>query len=105
MGATVPPRECDVVVVGAGIVGLAVARELTQRHQGLAVTLVELERRGNANGVEGLRRIGPDELREIEPHATGIAALHSPDTGVVDYSEVAASFAGELREGDGEIVL
>ncbi|MDQ5821124.1 MAG: FAD-dependent oxidoreductase, partial [Actinomycetota bacterium] len=42
--------------------------------------LAELERRGRANGVEGLRRIGPDELRELEPHCAGIAALHLPST-------------------------
>ena len=48
--------------------------------------LDELERRGRANGVPGLERIGPGELREIEPHAAGIAALHSPATGVVDFA-------------------
>lgn len=162
-----PPRECDVAVVGAGIVGLAVARELALRDGGLRVAVLEresaiaahqtghssgvihagvyyapgslkarlciagaaelyaycaergievrrsgklilardeselarldeLERRGRENGVEGLRRLGPDEIAEVEPHAAGVAGLHSPGTGVVDFSRVAASLAEEL---------
>ena len=169
-----PPRECDVVVVGAGIVGLAVARELTLRHPDASVAVLEresriafhqtghssgvvhagiyyrpgslkaelcvqgaadlfescgrrgipferagkvivatgeselagldeLERRGRANGVRGLRRIDPDELREIEPHAFGIAALHSPATGVVDFSRVAGSLAEDVVTAGGVV--
>jgi (S)-2-hydroxyglutarate dehydrogenase len=60
--------------------------------------LDELESRGRANGVPGLRRIGPDELREIEPRARGLAALHSPSTGIVDFGEVARVLATRLRE-------
>ena len=55
--------------------------------------LDELERRGRENGVPGLRRLGPGELQEIEPHARGVAALHSPDTGIVDFAGVARAFA------------
>jgi (S)-2-hydroxyglutarate dehydrogenase len=170
-----PPRECDVVVVGAGIVGLAAARELALRHDGLRVVVLEresriaahqsgrtsgvihagiyyrpgslkaelcvagarelysyceehgirtdrngkvivaivqdeldrldeLERRGRENEVSGLRRIGPDDLREIEPHAAGIAALHSAETGVVDFNRVAASFGADLAKRDGQVV-
>ena len=47
--------------------------------------LDELERRARANGVPGIRRIGGPQIREIEPHAIGIAALHSPNTGIVDF--------------------
>ncbi len=65
--------------------------------------LDELERRGIANGVPGLERIGPERLRELEPHAVGIDALHSPATGVVDYAAVARSFAAELRADGGTI--
>ncbi len=65
--------------------------------------LDELERRGTANGVPGLRRIGPEQLREIEPHATGISALHSPATGVVDYRAVTEAMAVDLREAGGTI--
>jgi L-2-hydroxyglutarate oxidase len=58
--------------------------------------LDELERRGRANGVEGLRRLSAAELREIEPHATGVAALHSPATGIVDFAAVARAMAAEI---------
>jgi (S)-2-hydroxyglutarate dehydrogenase len=67
--------------------------------------LDELERRGRANGVPGLRRVGTEEIREIEPHARGIAGLHSPATGVVDFREVARALAGEVSEAGGEIRL
>ncbi len=170
------PREADLAVVGAGIVGLAVARELAARRPGLRIVVLEredavglhqtgrnsgvahagiyyapgslkarlcvdgirrmyafceehgiahercgkvivaltpaelggldeLERRGRANAVPGLRRIGPSELRELEPHATGIAALHSPDTGIVDFAAVARALAAGLVGGGAEIRL
>jgi len=59
--------------------------------------LDELERRGKANGLTGVRRIGPEELRELEPHAAGIAALHVRETGIVDYARVAGAYARELE--------
>ena len=170
-----PPAACDLLVVGGGILGLAVARELLARHPdaGLCVLerepelgthqtghtsgvihagiyyepgslkarlcvagarelfafceergiearrdgklivateegelprLDELERRGTANEVPGLRRLGATEIGEIEPHATGIAALHSPETGVVDFREVARAYADDVRAGGGAIV-
>jgi len=169
-----PSGDCDIAIVGAGIVGLATARELQRRdpdarivvleredrvgvhqtgsnsgvaHAGIyyvpgslkaklcvegirrlyefcdehGVTyercgkvivaldrselgrLDELERRGQANGVPGLRRIGPDELRELEPHATGIAGLHSPQTGIVDFAGVARALAAQLEAGGGVV--
>jgi 2-hydroxyglutarate dehydrogenase len=60
--------------------------------------LDELEARGRANGVPGLRRIGPRELSEIEPHAVGVAALHSPNTGIVDFGAVARALAAVARD-------
>ena len=66
--------------------------------------LAELERRGAANGVEGLRTIGRDELRELEPHVAGIRALHSPRTGVIDFRRVALAYADEVRARGGEIL-
>jgi len=65
--------------------------------------LEELERRGRANGVPGLRRLGPGELRELEPEATGLAALHSPETGIVDFGAVAAAYAREIGALGGEV--
>jgi (S)-2-hydroxyglutarate dehydrogenase len=165
------PGECDLAVVGGGILGLAVARELHTRRPDRSVAVLErrasvgteqtghnsgvihagiyyapgslkarlcvegaralyeycdargiryercgklivardaaelgrldeLELRGRANGVPGMRRLSGQELREVEPHARGVAALHSPETGIVDFSAVARSLAAELEEGD-----
>jgi 2-hydroxyglutarate dehydrogenase len=65
--------------------------------------LDELERRATENGVPGLRRVGPAEIGEIEPEATGLAALHSPQTGIVDFAAVAAAYARDLEANGGEI--
>lgn len=164
------PQVYDICVIGAGIVGLATARALTERLPGAAIAVVdketevgfhqtghnsgvlhsglyykpgslkaklcvsgqrrmaafceehglpfersgkvvvatdetqipameELLRRGTENGLIGLRRLGLDELRELEPNATGAAALHVPEAGVADYRQVAARLA-ELIEGE-----
>lgn len=60
--------------------------------------LDELYRRGDANGLIGLRRLDPRELREIEPHAAGLSALHVPSTGVVDYRDVVAALVRRLGD-------
>jgi L-2-hydroxyglutarate oxidase len=170
-----PPRGCDVAVVGGGIIGLAVARELLSRRPDTALCVLEretrlaahqtshssgvihagiyyapgslkarlcvegarllyaycdergiearrdgkliiateeseltrldeLERRGRANEVPGLRRIGGDGIAGIEPHARGLAALHSPETGVVDFAEVAAAFAADVERARGTVL-
>jgi (S)-2-hydroxyglutarate dehydrogenase len=172
--ASDPSGECDLAVIGAGIVGLAVARELRRRHPGLSLVVLEkerqagahqtghnsgvvhagiyykpgslkarlcvegarrlyeyceqkgiavqrcgklivaleasqlagleeLERRGHANGVAGLRRLDAAEIREIEPHASGVAALHSPATGIIDYRAVASAY-GEDITASGAVV-
>jgi len=169
-------QRCDIAVVGGGILGLAVARELTRRrprervrvlereaqpgghqtghnsgviHAGIYYApgslkarlcvegaarmyeyceergipfercgklivatdpselsgLDELERRGRANGVKGLRRVDAAGIAEIEPRAAGIAGLHSPNTGVVDFGAVAAALAGDLRASGGSLEL
>jgi L-2-hydroxyglutarate oxidase len=165
--ASDPSGECDLAVVGAGILGLAVARELRRRHPDLSLVVLEkeprpgahqtghnsgvihagiyykpgslkarlcvegarrlyeycaekdiavqrcgklvvaldpsqlpaleeLERRGRANGVAGLRRLRGGEIAELEPHARGVAALHSPATGIVDYPAVAAAYGDDV---------
>src|SRR5262245_11693570 len=170
----VPPRTCDFAVIGGGIVGLAVARELLARHASASLCVLEredrlaahqtshssgvihagiyyapgslkarlcvegarllyrycderrivarrsgkliiasgekelagldeLERRGLANEVPGLQRVRAAEIREIEPHARGLAALHSSRTGVVDFARVAAAFAADLQAGGGGV--
>jgi L-2-hydroxyglutarate oxidase len=61
------------------------------------VKLDELERRGIENGVPGLRRLSGEEIPEIEPHTVGVAALHSPETGIVDFAAVARTMAAEIQ--------
>jgi (S)-2-hydroxyglutarate dehydrogenase len=80
----VPHERCGKVIVARD------ERELPQ--------LDELERRGRANGVPGLRRLDAAGLRELEPHAAGVAALHSPATGVVDFAAAARALAAEAEE-------
>ncbi|MGD0453283.1 MAG: L-2-hydroxyglutarate oxidase [Solirubrobacteraceae bacterium] len=163
------PGRCDLAVVGGGIVGLAVARELIRRNPQASVCVLEreaeigthqtghnsgvihagvyyvpgslkarlcaegarelyeyceqrgiahehcgkvivatdaselsrldeLERRGKANGVPGLRRIDAAGIEELEPHARGIAGLHSPETGIADFAVVARSYARDVLE-------
>lgn len=67
--------------------------------------LEELYRRGTANGVPGLRMLTGEEIRELEPHALGIAGLHSPRTGIVDYAAATRTFAEIVKQGGGEIRL
>ncbi len=66
--------------------------------------LEELRKRGEANGLTGLRLIGPEELREIEPHAAGLQALVVPSTGITDYALVCQKYA-ELIAASGGTVL
>jgi 2-hydroxyglutarate dehydrogenase len=169
------PAVTDVAVVGAGILGLAVARELLRRRPGTVLTvferepeiarhqtghnsgvvhagiyylpgslkaqlcvrgaralrdfceehgiqlercgkvivaleeserpaLEELERRGRENGVAGLRRLDAAGLAEVEPNVRGVAALHSPETAIVDYPAVAAALASEITAAGAELV-
>jgi L-2-hydroxyglutarate oxidase LhgO len=165
----------DITIVGAGIVGLATARELLIRHPSLQLTILEkeqhigehqtghnsgvihsgiyyapgslkaklcveggqalraycddhgipfercgkvivateeselgrledLHQRGIANNVPGLEMIGPERLRELEPHAAGIKALYSPNTSIINFSRVAASYADDVIQKGGEIL-
>jgi L-2-hydroxyglutarate oxidase len=65
--------------------------------------LEELERRGTANGVTGLRRLAAAELRDYEPHVAGLAGLWVPVTGIVDYVQVSQTYARLIRERGGEV--
>ncbi|MEU1901192.1 L-2-hydroxyglutarate oxidase [Nocardiopsis dassonvillei] len=67
--------------------------------------LDDVERRARENGVPGVTRLGPEGLREIEPHAAGVAALHSPTTAVTDFVAVAEQFADDVRRSGGRILL
>src|SRR5919206_2105246 len=168
-------RSYDVVVVGAGILGLAVARELGHRHPSLRLAVLDKEpkvgqhqtghnsgvihsgiyytpgslkarlcvegsrniyayceekgiptdrcgkvivasteeevprlenlyQRGLANGVQGLEMIGPERLREIEPHCVGVKALWSPNTGIVDFSRVTRAYAEDVQVSGGDVL-
>jgi L-2-hydroxyglutarate oxidase LhgO len=65
--------------------------------------LEELERRGRANGLAGVRRLTVDELREHEPHAAGVAALFVAETGIVDYRAVTEAYALEIARRGGHV--
>ena len=65
--------------------------------------LENLYERGVANGVPGLEMIGPERLREIEPHTAGVRALWSPATGIIDYVKVTAAYAARFQEYGGDI--
>jgi (S)-2-hydroxyglutarate dehydrogenase len=67
--------------------------------------LDELQRRGEANGLLGLRRLDGGDLRQIEPHAAGIAGLQVPETGIVDFVAVTEAMAAQVRGEGGEIRL
>ena len=64
--------------------------------------LEELRRRGEANGLVGVRRIGPEELREIEPHASGLQALVVPSTGITNYAVVCEKYAEVITARGGK---
>jgi L-2-hydroxyglutarate oxidase LhgO len=84
-----PYDECGKVVVALG------ASELPR--------LDQLEARAHANGVPDLLRIDADGLRAIEPHATGIAGLHSPRTAITDFRRIATAMAAELPKRGGVV--
>lgn len=71
--------------------------------QGEVPRLEELYRRGAANGVTGLELVGPERMREIEPHAVGVLGLHSPGTAIVDYGRVAEALGDALLARGGEV--
>jgi L-2-hydroxyglutarate oxidase LhgO len=79
---------------------LVVARDESE-----AGRLAEIERRAVANQVPGLRRLDPAGIARIEPHARGVAALHSPETAIVDFPAVARAYAEDVRAAGGEIQL
>ena len=87
---SIPHNICGKVIV-------ATEQEETRR-------LEELRNRGEANGLTGLRLIGPEQLHEIEPHARGVGALVVPSTGITDYALVCEKFA-ELISATGGTIL
>ncbi|RYB91457.1 L-2-hydroxyglutarate oxidase [Nocardioides glacieisoli] len=64
-----------------------------------------LERTATANGVPGLRRLAAEEIRDVEPYAVGLAALHSPATAITDYDAVTKAIAREVEAAGGRVRL
>ncbi len=85
----VPYEECGKVIVAV---------------DGGELPLLErIAERARRNGVPGLRMLGARELEEVEPHARGVAALHSPSTAIVDFAAYARALAKEVEAAGGEI--
>ena len=61
--------------------------------------------RGQQNGLNHLKKLNEGELREYEPHVNGIAGLHVPQTGIVDYKLVADKYGECIKNAGGEIML
>ncbi|WP_166135074.1 L-2-hydroxyglutarate oxidase [Nocardioides ochotonae] len=85
----IPYEECGKLVV-------AVARDELGRFDAL-------ERTATENGVPGLRRVEGAAITEIEPHAAGLVALHSPQTAITDYVAIAQAYADDVRAAGGEV--
>jgi len=65
--------------------------------------LASIHERAVANGVEGIRVLDPDGMRELEPHAAGLRALQVPGTGIIDWQRFALKLGDEIRDRGGEI--
>jgi len=61
--------------------------------------------RGRSNGINDLRMLNSDEVREIEPHVSGVQGIHSPSTGIIDYKNVCDKIAELINELGGDIHL
>ncbi|MFJ6280584.1 L-2-hydroxyglutarate oxidase [Arthrobacter subterraneus] len=67
--------------------------------------LDDIEKRARTNGVPGLKRLTAQQIREIEPHVAGVAAVHSPETAVVDYAAITEAMADDVRRHGGRVLL
>ncbi len=76
---------------------------LVARNGAEEARLGDIATRARANGVPGVRIIDRDELRELEPHVEGTAALHSPHTAIVDYGAVTRAFADDIGAAGGSV--
>lgn len=67
--------------------------------------LYDLYERGKANGIGGLSLIDVEQLEELEPHVSGIRAIHCPETGIVEYKQVAEALKNEIITLGGHIIF
>lgn len=65
--------------------------------------LDELFRRGQTNGVAGLTMVQAEDIPDVEPHARGLRAIHSPNTGIIDYRDVALSLVKDIQDAGGSV--
>lgn len=66
--------------------------------------LQTLEERARANGLDGVRRISPGEIKDYEPHCAGIAGLHVPQTGIIDYKQVSGKLSDLIRHRGHQVI-
>src|SRR5215210_6950994 len=85
----VPHDRCGKLVVATG--------------GGELPALAELERRGTANGLVGLKRLTVAEMREVEPHVAGVAGLRVAETGIVNYTAVSQVYAAKIVAAGGAV--
>lgn len=88
-----------------GIRRIACGKVLVALDDAERARLDNIKERAQANGVPGVRIIGPDELRELEPHVRGVGALHSPSTSIVNFAEVTQALAEEAVADGAKILL
>ena len=88
-----------------GIRRIACGKVLVALDEVERARLDNIEQRARANGVPGVRIIGPEELRELEPHVRGVGALHSPSTSIVDFAEVTQALAADAVAAGAKILL
>jgi L-2-hydroxyglutarate oxidase LhgO len=99
-GAAAMMRYCDERGIPYNVCGKVVVATSADEQ----TRLQDLYQRGLANGIPQLEMIGPERLREIEPHAVGLQAIYSPRTAIVDYGLVAAAYADDIRALGGEVL-
>src|SRR3954452_17722492 len=88
-----------------GIRRIACGKVLVALDEVERARLDSIRQRALANGVPGVAIIGPEQLRELEPHVLGIAALHSPSTSIVDYAEVTQALAADAVADGAKLLL
>ena len=88
-----------------GIRRIACGKVLVALDEVERARLDNIRQRALANGVPGVAIIGPEQLRELEPHVRGIAALHSPSTSIVDFGEVTQALAADAVADGAKLLL
>jgi L-2-hydroxyglutarate oxidase LhgO len=96
-------RDLEAYCEAAGIAIERTGKLVIATDEGELPRFAALHERALANGVPGLEEIGPERIAELEPHATGIRALWSPSTAIVDFRRVAAAYADDVERRGGHV--